>query len=94
MKTRNCLVRFFSAVLLIELLAAMAVGLADRGKSNSAGSGGSGGSGQASDMEPGAQDAAVAEVKKHWIKTAEGWITARTSGTSFAPDHFLRQLRR
>jgi len=77
----------------MELLAAMAVGLAGCGKSNSAGAGGSGGSGRASGMEPAAQDAALAEVKKHWIKTPEGWIMARTSGTSFAPDHFLRQLR-
>jgi len=40
-----------------------------------------------------AQDAALAEVKKHWAKTPEGWITARTTGSSFAPDHFLRQFR-
>ena len=40
-----------------------------------------------------AQDATLAEVKKHWAKTPEGWITARTTGSSFAPDHFLRQFR-
>jgi len=48
---------------------------------------------QASGIERVAQDATLAEVKKHWAKTPEGWITARTTGSSFAPDHFLRQFR-
>jgi hypothetical protein len=94
MKTTNCLIRFYSAAGFVQLLVAVAFGLCSCGKSNSANSGGNGGStAQPSGMERAAQDAAFAEVKKHWIKTSEGWITARTSGTSFAPDHFLRQLR-
>ena len=70
------------------MLAAVAVGLLGCGKSNSAGS--VGGMGQA---EKAAQENALAEIKKHWIKQSEGWITARTSGTSFAPVRFLRQCR-
>jgi len=44
-------------------------------------------------MERAAQDAALAEVKKHWSKGADGWITARNSGTSFAPVRFVREMR-
>jgi hypothetical protein len=94
MKTPNRSIRFYSAAAVVQMLAAVAFGLCGCGKSNSAGLGGNGGgAGEASGMERAAQDAALVEVKKHWIKTPEGWITARTSGTSFAADHFLRQLR-
>ena len=84
------LVRFYSAAFLM-LLAASAVGLSGCGKSDSGGT--SGGARQASGMEKAAQDAALAEVKKHWIKQSEGWITARNTGSSFAPIRFLRQCR-
>jgi hypothetical protein len=88
------LIRFFSTALSLVLLATVAAGLASCGKSNSGGSGGNGNAaGQASGIDRAAQDAALTEVKKHWAKTPEGWITARTSGSPFAPDHFLRQLR-
>lgn len=60
-------------------------------KSDSADSGGA--AAQASGMEREAQDAALAEVKKHWSKGTEGWITARNTGSSFAPIEFLRQVR-
>jgi hypothetical protein len=53
----------------------------------------SGGAGKASVTERAAQDAALAEVKKHWSKAADGWITARNSGTSFAPVRFVREMR-
>jgi hypothetical protein len=90
----KCLVRLYSAAFFVVLLAATALGLAGCGKSGSADSGGTGGSsGQASGMERAAQDAALAEVKKHWIKGSEGWITARNSGSSYAPVRFVRQLR-
>ena len=90
----KCLVRLYSAAFFVVLLAAVAVGLAGCGKSGSADSGGTGGSsGQASGMERAAQDAALAEVKKHWSKAAEGWIAARNSGTSFAPVRFVREMR-
>ena len=40
-------------------------------------------------MEREAQDAAFQEVMKHWMKSPEGWITARNTGSSFAPIQFL-----
>src|SRR5687768_1868966 len=52
-----------------------------------------GGSATVSGEKKEAQDAVVAEVQKHWTKTADGWVTARDSGTSFAPIRFLRQVR-
>ena len=90
----KCLVRLYSAAFFAVLPAAIALGLAGCGKSGSADSGGTGGSsGQVSGMERAAQDAALTEVKKHWIKGSEGWITARNTGSSYAPIRFLRQLR-
>ena len=49
--------------------------------------------GQLSAVEKAAQDAVLAEVKKHWVKAPEGWMTARMYGTSFAPIYVLRQMR-
>jgi hypothetical protein len=40
-----------------------------------------------------ARDAAMAELQRHWVKGADGWTTSVTTGTSYAPDHFLRQYR-
>jgi hypothetical protein len=40
-----------------------------------------------------AVDAAMAEVKKHWTKAPDGWITARDEGSSFAPVEFLREIK-
>lgn len=45
------------------------------------------------EVERQAQEAVMAEVKKHWLKGPEGWITARNTGSSFAPIEFLRQFR-
>jgi hypothetical protein len=70
---------------------AIAVGLPGCSKSDSADSDGA--AAQASGMEREAQDAALAEVKKHWSKGTEGWITARNTGSSFAAIEFLRQVR-
>jgi hypothetical protein len=44
-------------------------------------------------MERAAQEAVLAEVMKHWMKAPEGWITARNTGSSFAPIEFLREFR-
>ena len=85
------LVRFYPAACL-AVFAAMAFGLSSCGKPDSGG-GTSGGTKQSSGMERAAQDAALAEVKKHWSKGADGWITARNSGTSFAPVRFVREMR-
>ena len=72
----------------------MALGPSGCGKSDSADSGGTGGAaGQVSGMERAAQDAVLADVMKHWMKAPEGWITARNTGSSFAPIEFLREIR-
>lgn len=60
-------------------------------KSDTADSGGA--AAQVSGMEREAQEAVLAEVMKHWTKGTEGWMTARNTGSSFAPIEFLRQLR-
>jgi hypothetical protein len=94
MKAMNCLLRFCSPAFLVAVLAAIAVGSPGCGKSDSADSGETGGGAeQMSAMERAAQDAVLAEVMKHWMKGSEGWITARDTGSSFAPIRFLRQLR-
>jgi hypothetical protein len=49
--------------------------------------------GTASAVDREAQDAALAEVGKHWAKGPDGWTTAITAGTPYAPDHYLRQFR-
>ncbi|MDB5356100.1 MAG: hypothetical protein JWN24_2553 [Phycisphaerales bacterium] len=54
---------------------------------------GSGSAPQGSGLQREAQDAALAEIARHWVKGPDGWTTARTIGTSFAPDNFLRQYR-
>jgi len=79
--------------MLIAFAVGFAMVLASPGcsKSDSADSGGA--AAQASGMEREAQDAALAEVKKHWSKGTEGWITARNTGSSFVPIEFLRQVR-
>jgi hypothetical protein len=48
---------------------------------------------QGSAVEKAAQDFALAEVRKHWTKAPEGWVTARMYGTSFAPIYVIRQVR-
>lgn len=67
------------------------------GKSDSSTSTSSNGSSQNSStlspIEQEAQNAALGEIQKHFAKNADGWITARTSGSPYAPEHFLRQIR-
>ncbi len=70
----------------------------DSGKSDSSSASGSaggagGGPSQVTGVQREAQDAAAAEVARHWVKGADGWTTARSAGTSFAPDKYLRQVR-
>jgi hypothetical protein len=33
------------------------------------------------------------EVQKKWLKTGDGWITARWEGSGLAPVRFIRQIR-
>jgi hypothetical protein len=75
----------------------IAVALAGCGNSDSGDGGKAGATGgdgaQVSGLDKEARDAAVAEVQKHWVKGGEGWVTARTSGSPYAPDHYLRQMK-
>ncbi len=75
---------------------AVLVSIAVAGCSNSSadGPGGAGGnSASLSSADRQAQSVALAELQKHWLKGADGWTTAVTSGSAYAPDHFLRQCR-
>jgi hypothetical protein len=90
MKGTNCLIRFCSPAILVALLVVMAVWLPGCGKSDSAEPIETE---QMSAVERDAHDAVLAEVMKRWIKGPEGWITARNTGSSFAPIRFLRQFR-
>jgi hypothetical protein len=81
----TCSVPFYWAAL---LFGAVTLGLTGCGKSNSIDATSGRGT-----VEKAAQENALAEIKKHWIKQSEGWITARDSGSSFAPVRFLRQCR-
>jgi hypothetical protein len=94
MQAMNCGFRFCSDAFLVAVLAAMVLVSPGCGKSDPADTGGTGSAaGQVSVMERAAQEAALAEVMKHWMKAPDGWITARDTGSSFAPIRFLRQLR-
>src|SRR5947199_10218951 len=82
----KCFGRFYFVVVIMRT---MRFGLLGCGKSNSSG----GGSPHGSGTEKAAQENALAEIKKRWVKQSEGWITTRDSGSSFAPIRFLRQCR-
>lgn len=79
--------------MLLGIAAAFAIGIWSQGCSRSDSTDSGGASAQSSGMEREAQSAALAEVMKHWSKGPEGWITARNTGSSFAPIEFLRQVR-
>ena len=51
------------------------------------------GNSKASGVEREASDAAIAEVTKHWTKGADGWTTAKLTGSSFAGIRYVRQVR-
>ena len=84
---------------LIALTIALGGGGCDKSSSSqsakpSDGSGGAPGtSGTASAVETEAREAALAEIGKRWSKGPDGWTTAITSGSPYAPDHYLRQFR-
>lgn len=56
-------------------------------------SGGGSGATASSAMDEQAKAAAMAEIQRHWVKQPDGWVTARISGSAYAPDRYLRQLR-
>jgi hypothetical protein len=79
---------------MLTTTAVLSVGCNKSGSSDSSGSGSSGGSGQnSSAAESAAQAAAMAEVEKHWARGSDGWTTARVTGSAYAPDRFIRQMR-
>jgi len=79
------------AVVMLILLGVPGCGKSDASKSAPSDAAASAGGSSAIEQE--AQNAAMAEIQKHFVKTADGWITARISGSPYAPDHFLRQIR-
>jgi hypothetical protein len=80
--------RLASAVILGSVFAA-GMWLTGCGGSDSSGAGGGP---QLSGLEQEARDAAMAEIQKRWKKDADGWTTARVSGSAYAPDRLLRQV--
>jgi len=46
-----------------------------------------------SPIEKEARQAAQTELDKHWTKTADGYVTARDIGSSFAPFRYVRQAK-
>ena len=77
----------------VALALAMVLGLAGCGGSGSDGAEESGGSGHLSGADRQAEAAAMAELQRHWLKSADGWTAAEVGGSPYAPDHFLRQYR-
>ncbi|HSZ57827.1 MAG TPA: hypothetical protein VK797_19345 [Tepidisphaeraceae bacterium] len=72
------------------LIATVAVGGCKKSGSSDSGSAGSD---RASALDGEAQAAAMGEIQKHWAKGPDGWTTARVSGSAYAPDRYIRQMR-
>jgi hypothetical protein len=75
---------------------ALSLGLLGCHKDSDSGSSGSaagGGGAAASGVEREAQNAAIAELNKHWVKGPDGWTTAKMTGTAFAALRYIRQIR-
>lgn len=51
------------------------------------------GAGQFTGVQHEAYDAAFAEIARHCVKGPDGWTTALTQGSPYAPDHFVRQYK-
>jgi hypothetical protein len=79
--------------LVVSLLAIIFVGCTKSDSDSSGSSGNSSGGAKISKAESEARDAAMTEVNKRWAKAADGWITAKFTGTSFAGEHYLREAR-
>jgi hypothetical protein len=78
----------------VALALAMVLGSTGCGNSSSNGAGDSGGtSGGHSRADREAQSAALAELQRHWLRTADGWTAAQITGSAYAPEHFIRQYR-
>ncbi|MFI5058343.1 MAG: hypothetical protein ACHQLQ_09155 [Candidatus Acidiferrales bacterium] len=80
--------------LFVALALAMVLGSTGCGNSSSNGSGDSGSSSAGhSRADREAQSAALAELQRHWLRTADGWTAAEVTGSAYAPEHFIRQYR-
>jgi hypothetical protein len=66
-------------------------GIGGCGKSNAGGGLGES-TEKLSPIEAEAQKAALTAISRHWMKGPDGWTTARTEGSPYAPEHFLRQV--
>jgi hypothetical protein len=78
------------SALVVGFIGVAAGQLAGCGGSESAGSG----AGQkVSPLEREAREAAMTEVQKRWRQNGDGWTTARVTGSAYAPDRLLRQVR-
>ena len=76
-------------VLTIGLVAL--IGVSCSSGSGSSSDEGGGASPELSKLLAEARSTATAEVQKRWAKGADGWTTARTLGSAYAPDHLVRQ---
>jgi hypothetical protein len=77
---------------LITLAAILAIASIACGSSGSSSSGSSASPSLSGIPRQGA-DAALTEVQKKWVKTTDGWVTARWEGSGLAPVRFIRQVR-
>jgi len=77
------------SVLAIGLVAL--IGVSCSSGSGSSSDEGGGASPELSKLLAEARSTATAEVQKRWAKGADGWTTARTLGSAYAPDHLVRQ---
>jgi hypothetical protein len=84
-----------SILLNLSFAILVSIGSTGCGKSSSSDAGSSGGSASGNMTGTGkeAADVVMTEIKAHWVAGPEGWITARTTGSAYAPDHYVRQLR-
>jgi hypothetical protein len=83
--------KFLRGTSFAALVLAVVLGPMGCGGSGSSEMSGSSTSLSSADRE--AQNAALAELQRHWLKGPDGWTTAITSGSPYSPDHYLRQYR-
>jgi hypothetical protein len=79
------------SIIVISLCVAVASSGCGKSGSSIAGSS-AGGAATVSGVQLDAQNAVMAEINRHFVKSADGYITARTSGSPYAPDHYIRQI--
>jgi hypothetical protein len=78
-------------IVALAVITLAAPGIGGCGKS-SAGGGLGESTEKLSPIEAEAEKAALTAISRHWVKGPDGWTTARTEGSPYAPEHFLRQV--